>query len=307
VPDLPASHVRRLAARPAVGPGAEHIYYRCPHDPANPRHRAAHPDHPTVSVREDALMTALETFFDQYVFGHDRAALLAAQFPASAAAQADRQAWQIAHLRTELTRIDVAERALISELEAPADPADPATAAYRARIRARYAELYAERTRTETSLAALEAAVPHDTDPALLDKLPVAAGILGDAPAGSKPPCPPPSTSAPCTAKTPTRSPSGPASPKTPPKPSPPCSPTPAPTTTPDTTYPVRRPHRCPGKRFTVRTRHPSNPDPPASPDPPRKIPGFRTSYRLGRMSMASRMRNPGSCATSSTARPCSA
>jgi hypothetical protein len=186
VPDLPASHVRRLAARPAVGPGAEHIYYRCPHDPANPRHRAAHPDHPTVSVREDALMTALETFFDQYVFGHDRAALLAAQFPASAAAQADRQAWQIAHLRTELTRIDVAERALISELEAPADPADPATAAYRARIRARYAELYAERTRTETSLAALEAAVPHDTDPALLDKLPVAAGILGDAPARIK-------------------------------------------------------------------------------------------------------------------------
>jgi hypothetical protein len=35
----------------------------------------------------------------------------------------------------ELARIDVAERALISELEAPADPANPATAAYRARTR----------------------------------------------------------------------------------------------------------------------------------------------------------------------------
>ena len=162
--------------------GDTRVYYKCPHDPANPRHRAAHPDHPGVSVREDALMTALGTFFDQYVFGHDRAALLTAQLPASATAQADQQARQAAHLRTELARIDVAERALISELEAPADPADPATTAYRARIRARYAELYAERTRTETSLATLQAAVPHDTDPALLDTLPTAAGILADAP-----------------------------------------------------------------------------------------------------------------------------
>jgi hypothetical protein len=39
---------------------------------ANPRHRAAHPDHPPVAVREDALMTALTGFFDQYIFGHDR-------------------------------------------------------------------------------------------------------------------------------------------------------------------------------------------------------------------------------------------
>ena len=55
--------------------------------------------------------------------------------------------------------------------EAPADPTDPATAAYRARIRT----CYAERTRTETALAALTAAIPAENDPGLLDQLPIAA------------------------------------------------------------------------------------------------------------------------------------
>jgi hypothetical protein len=131
-------------------------------------------------------MDALAGFFDTYVFGPDRAALLATQLPATAAQQADQQARQITHLQTELARIDTAERGLISELEAPADPTDPATAAYRARIRARYAELYAERTRVQDTLDALHAAVPHGTDPALLDKLPIAARLLADAPAKIK-------------------------------------------------------------------------------------------------------------------------
>jgi hypothetical protein len=167
--------------RPSAN-GTSYIYYKCPHDAANPRHHAAHPDHPAVSLREDTIMDALSGFFDQYVFGPDRADLLAEQLPATATAQADQHARQHAHLRTELARIDAAERGLISELEAPGDPADPATAAYRARIRARYAELYAERTRTETALAALAAAAPADTDPDLLDKLPIAARVLADAP-----------------------------------------------------------------------------------------------------------------------------
>jgi site-specific DNA recombinase len=159
------------------------IYYRCPHDTANPRHRAAHPDHPPVSVREDAMLAALATFFDQYVFGHDRAALLSAQLPASAADHAEQLARQQAHWRAELARIDVAERALIAELETPADPADPAAQAYRARIRERYAERYAERIHAEAQLTALDTAAPaQDNDPTLLDELPVVAAILDDAP-----------------------------------------------------------------------------------------------------------------------------
>src|ERR1035441_7355544 len=170
---------RRMAgiARPART-GAIYLYYACPHNPANPRHTANHPDHPHVSVREDTLIDALAGFFDQYIFGHDRAALLAAQLPATTAGHADAQARKAAHLHTQLRRIDAAERGLISELEAPADPGDPAAAAYRARIRARYAELYNERTRTEADLAALQATATPDNDPTLLDELPFAASVL---------------------------------------------------------------------------------------------------------------------------------
>jgi hypothetical protein len=45
------------------------------------------------------MMDALAAFFDQYVFGHDRAALLTAQLPATAADHADRQERQHAHWR----------------------------------------------------------------------------------------------------------------------------------------------------------------------------------------------------------------
>ena len=76
--------------RPTLN-GTTYIYYRCPHDAANPRHRAAYPDHPAVSLREDAIMDALSGFFDTYVFGPDRAALLAAQLPATAMQRADQQ------------------------------------------------------------------------------------------------------------------------------------------------------------------------------------------------------------------------
>ena len=131
--------------------GRAYIYYRCPHDPANPRHAAAYPDHGTVALSETAIMAAIATFFDQYVFGHDRAALLAEQLPATTAEHAQARAPARRPPAAELARIDTAERALISELEQPADPADPATQAYRARIRARFTDLYAERTRTEAS------------------------------------------------------------------------------------------------------------------------------------------------------------
>ena len=67
-----------------------YVYYHCPYNPSNPRHVAAHPDHParSVSIREEAIMTAIAAFLDQYVFGHDRAAMLAAQIPATSAEHA---------------------------------------------------------------------------------------------------------------------------------------------------------------------------------------------------------------------------
>jgi DNA invertase Pin-like site-specific DNA recombinase len=177
---------RRMSGtwRPAPSTGTIYIYYRCPHDPANVRHAAAHPDHPHVSVREDRLMGALAGFFDQYLFGHDRAALLAALLPATATDAAEARARKEARLRAELARIGTAEHGLITELEQPADPADPAAQAYRARIRARYAELYDQRTTTQAQLDGLQQATPQaeDNDPGLLDQLPYAAGLLDDAP-----------------------------------------------------------------------------------------------------------------------------
>jgi hypothetical protein len=33
--------------------GNTFVYYKCPYNHRNPRHRAAHPDHGPVSLRED--------------------------------------------------------------------------------------------------------------------------------------------------------------------------------------------------------------------------------------------------------------
>jgi hypothetical protein len=60
----------------------------------------------------------------------------------------------------------------------PADPDDPATQAYRARIRARFAELHEERELLETQLKALVKTIPAAADTALLDRLPLAGDVL---------------------------------------------------------------------------------------------------------------------------------
>ena len=158
--------------------GRPYSYYICSHDPANPRLVAQFPDHGRVSLREDTINRAVAAFIAERILGPDRRAMLAAALPADAADHAA----QAEQLRKQLARIDVAERALISELETQADPADPAAQAYRARIRARYAELYDERTGAETALAAAQAAADSHDDPVLLDELPLAGDILTDAP-----------------------------------------------------------------------------------------------------------------------------
>ena len=115
--------------------------------------------------------------------GPDRAALLAALVPVTTAAKADRATARTKALRKKLVKIDIAETALVTELETPADPDDPAAQALRNRIRARFTELYAERTRIQNDLAALEtmAGEPAD-DPTLVDELPLLGDILTNAP-----------------------------------------------------------------------------------------------------------------------------
>ncbi len=161
-----------------------YTYYRCPHEPGLPRHYAAYPDHRTVAVREEIMVAALARFFTERVFGPERAAQLTTQLPASAAGQAARRDRQAAAIRRKIARLDSAETALITELETPADPTDPAAQALRQRIRARFTDLYTQRTTLETELAALEdTPAEHDNDPTLLDELPFLGDILAEAPA----------------------------------------------------------------------------------------------------------------------------
>ena len=93
----------------------------------------------------------------------------------------------VARLQARIRRIEAAQNSQILELEQlPADPADTASAAMRARIRARFADLHHEREQLETQLQALAKTTPAAADPALLDELPVLGDILPGLPPALK-------------------------------------------------------------------------------------------------------------------------
>jgi len=173
---------RRRAGGQTYGPPGKtaHVYYQCPHNPHNPRHAAACPDHPrTVKIPETRLDQITGLFFAEHVFGPRRADLLAAQLPATdAAAAADRDT-QTNALTARIRQLDTAQQAQILSLEQLSpDPADTAAAAMRARITARFAELHHDREQAQAQLDTLAADTPKATDPALLDELPLAGDVL---------------------------------------------------------------------------------------------------------------------------------
>jgi site-specific DNA recombinase len=180
------------ATRPSTryytgGPDVDHVYYLCPHDPANPRHQAQAPDHPaTVSVREDLLIETMCQFFAARIFGPDRAALLAEQLPAGATEDAARRQKHAARLRKRLKQIDTTEDAHVREVQALAelDPNAPAVKAMRTRHLKRFGELETEREDIGRKLAAhtKQATQQSGGDPALLDQLPMLGDLLAAAP-----------------------------------------------------------------------------------------------------------------------------
>jgi hypothetical protein len=170
--------------RAAYGRGTPTAYYQCPHNANNPRYTASHPAHPrTVKIREDLLDQVAGAFFRDHIFGPGRAALLAAQLPATdAAAAADRDT-RTAALQIRLRQIDTGLNSCVLELEQlPADPSDTAAGALRTRIRARFAELHTEHEQKKTQLAALAPVTPKAADTTLLDQLPLAGDILPSLP-----------------------------------------------------------------------------------------------------------------------------
>ena len=89
---------RRMAGNTYGKPTSLSSYYRCPHNWASPKHAADYPDHPrSVQAPELLLDQIVGRFFTDRIFGPGRAALLAAQLPATdAAAAADRDAQEAA-------------------------------------------------------------------------------------------------------------------------------------------------------------------------------------------------------------------
>ena len=170
--------------RPDRAGAKTYVYYLCPHRPSNPRHAQAHPQHTRVSVSEEIITAALAQFMDIYLLGHDRAAMLQVQLPAGAAEQAERRARQAAALRQKLARIETAQKGLMTQSEQLGDDTSPAACAMRDRIREQFTERYNEHTAVKAELDALTAdTAPIVNDPALLDELPYAPGLLGEAPA----------------------------------------------------------------------------------------------------------------------------
>jgi len=177
-------HIRCKDCRRRMGGQAygrtQTVYYQCPHNPARPKEAADHPGHPrTVKAPETRLDQITGLFFATHVFGPSRAALLAAQLPATDADAAAERDTQTAALHVRLRRIETGQNSCILELEElPADPGDTAATAMRTRIRARFAELHTQREQIQAQLAALAQTTPHAADTTLLDQLPIPGDIL---------------------------------------------------------------------------------------------------------------------------------
>ncbi len=170
--------------RPSRIPGKTYTYYLCPHNPKNPRHVQAHPQHARISVNEEIITAALAGFMDTCLLGDDRAAMLQVQLPAGAAEQAERRDRQAVALRQKLARIETAQKGLMTQAEQLGDDTSPAACAMRDRIREQFTERYNEHTAVKAELDALTGdTAPALNDPALLDELPYAPGLIAEAPA----------------------------------------------------------------------------------------------------------------------------
>ncbi len=163
--------------RMTANPFPNHVYYRCPHNPRNVRHTAAHPGHPrTVQAPETVLDAITGRFYRDRVFSPGRTELLTRQLPATDAEAAGRRDQAAAALKAQVSKLDAQQAAQIRALEDVPD--GPAGQAMRARINQRFTELHAERTAAEAKLTALTSERPRGADPAILEEVPLAGDIL---------------------------------------------------------------------------------------------------------------------------------
>jgi site-specific DNA recombinase len=150
-------------------------YYVYQPKPAHHAHRDWYRTHPkSLWVREDKLLTAVNTFFARRIFGPDRAAFLAEPEPTTGQLE-DRSAAQRATLEAKIREVQRQQTNVITELQTYQTTGDPdIDRQWTAQLRASFAKLGAQRKTTEAELAALATApIAGHRDERLLDRLPV--------------------------------------------------------------------------------------------------------------------------------------
>ena len=165
-----------------TAPGTARAYYVCPHNPNNPRHAAASPGHVRAAFRNYVIYDAVDGILGG-LLSHDQAAIVAARIPATQAAADARAAEHAGQLRRRIDQADAKMKGLIAQLEHLGDAQTPAAIAQRDRINEQFTVRFDEQAAAKAELETLTASQPTADDPALIDELPYAPGLLAGAPA----------------------------------------------------------------------------------------------------------------------------
>ena len=165
-----------------TAPGTSRAYYVCPHNPNNPRHAAASPEHVRAAFRDYVIYDAVDGILGG-LLGHNQAAAVAARMPVTQADAAARAAEHAQELRRCIDQAEAKMKGLIAQLEHLGDAQTPAAIAQRDRINAQFTIRFDEQAAAKAELETLTADQPAAEDPALLDELPYAPGLLAGAPA----------------------------------------------------------------------------------------------------------------------------
>jgi site-specific DNA recombinase len=176
--------VGRTKTHPGRDPKGDYTYFICTHDRTNPRHAAAHPDHPiTVTARHDLVLSELRLGLESYAFTPGRKERLRELLPAGATELQARTDAQAAALKARLKHIETGQDSLVHDLATlPTDPANTAAVALRARIHAHFTELHHEHEQKEAQLKALTRQDPAAADIDLIDLLPMLTSRLYELP-----------------------------------------------------------------------------------------------------------------------------
>ena len=165
-----------------TAPGGTRTYYVCPHNPNDPRHHAATPDHVRAAMRDTAIYTAVDGILAG-LLGGDTGAALTARIPVTQADADARTTARAKQLQRDISRADTAISGLMTQLEQLGADTSPAASAYRDRIRDQFTARYDQKTAAQAELDALAAAQPPAADPALISELPHAPELLDAMPA----------------------------------------------------------------------------------------------------------------------------